>query len=147
MKDYYDRIGEPVRGILCDDSTVFGIYGGENENGFHIIKYRQHKKEADEEYYLSENVEFLIPSVFRHYGKRAYVKNTGSGCERVKTIIAVSEDGSCLAVDDIERFERGCKCVLYDNYKLLPDTHTITIDGKDHEVTPEQKVRIMEVLG
>ncbi|MGD9157030.1 MAG: hypothetical protein PVG39_01365 [Desulfobacteraceae bacterium] len=145
MNDYSDRIGELVRGIDNDGVEGYGIYRG-IENDQYKVVYLLSSDKKQEKYELFDDIEFLIPSVFRHYGKRVYVKNTGSGCERVQTIIAVSEDGSCLAVDDIERFERGCKCVLYDNYKLISDTTIITIDGKDHEVTLEQKEKIMEVI-
>jgi hypothetical protein len=136
MKDYSDRIGEPVRGIsLFDKVDVIGYYVGKN-NGDHVISTPH-----DETWHHCNEIEFLVPSVFRHYGKSAITRLwiEGKQHEYSNYIILVRDDGSCLATDDIINFERYGECESYHNYTLVEKTHTITIDGKKNELMEEQK--------
>ena len=141
IEDYSDRIGEPVKGYI-GTTCLFGELKSYDPNitdsPFVITTVKKDVGGIDEPV---ERIEFLIPSVFRHYGKRAMVDDMPE-----VSIIFTTPDGFCYVTSDLKKFESGSKDyrgVGRSNYKLLPDTHIITIDGKDHEITPEQKEKIM----
>jgi hypothetical protein len=136
MEDYKDRIGEPVRGWDDDGSEAWGLFFGTRsiDNKYAVV-YHRTKGGKSTEYF--EHIEFLTPSVFRHYGKRAMVDDMPE-----VSIIFTTPDGFCYVTSDLKKFELGSKDyrgVERPNYKLLPDTHTITLDGKENELMEEQK--------
>jgi len=148
MEDYKDRIGEPVSGLLGNGQVVYGIYDGIRETQFNVYSHRilLRTNPINVIYCEEGKIEFLIPSVFRHYGKRARVWNHEDDI-RYRKIIAIGKDGTCLAIDDLERFERGCKCLLFGNYKLTGDhTYTLIKDGEPVDLIPEQIRKIEEIM-
>jgi hypothetical protein len=149
MEDYSDRIGEPVRGWDDDGSEAWGLFFGTRmiDNRYGVVYHRTKRGKAREWF---EHIEFLIPSVFRHYGKRARVWETGDIIKNEGVIISVSENGKCIVVtapSTIESFEADGEHSWFDHYELIKDpTYTLTKDGEPVDLTPEQIRKIEEIM-